>query len=136
MIINGKVTLGPGVSIYVGKNAKLIINNNTYITGESKIYCKNYIEIGENCAISFNVVIMDSDLHNIWIKDEIINKDKPVIIKNNVWIGCNVTILKGSIIDDGAIVGAGCIVNKYINSNCIAAGNPCRIIMDNIYKWR
>lgn len=136
LIINGRVTLGPGISIYVAKNAKLVINNNSYITGESKIYCKNYIEIGESCAISFNVVIMDSDLHNIYVEGERINVDSPVIIKDRVWIGCNTTILKGSFIESGSIIGAGSLVNKHIKSNCIAAGSPCKVIKENIEKWQ
>ncbi|WP_288894321.1 hypothetical protein [uncultured Alistipes sp.] len=52
----------------------------------------------------------------------------PVRIGNDVWIGTGVTILKGSQINDGAIVGASALVRSTIESNAIAVGTPAKIV--------
>ncbi|WP_405632940.1 acyltransferase [Pseudoalteromonas sp. Ld20] len=49
-------------------------------------------------------------------------------IENNVWIGANVTILKGVRIGTGVIIGAGSVVVNDIDDNCIAVGNPAKVI--------
>ena len=50
-------------------------------------------------------------------------------IGNNVFIGMNTTILKGTTIGDNVIIGAGSVVSKSIPNNCVAVGNRCRVIM-------
>ncbi|WP_394523274.1 DapH/DapD/GlmU-related protein [Lacrimispora sp. JR3] len=50
-------------------------------------------------------------------------------IENNVFIGMHTTILKGVHIGNNVIIGANSLVNKNIPDNCVAAGNPCRVIM-------
>ena len=55
----------------------------------------------------------------------------PVIIKDNVWIGANVTICPGVTIGENAIVGACTLVNKDIPAGATAVGVPCRIIEKN-----
>ena len=54
--------------------------------------------------------------------------DQDVIIESDVWIGCNVTILKGVTIGENSVIGAGSVVSGSIPANCIAAGNPCKVI--------
>lgn len=56
-----------------------------------------------------------------------IRKDAP-IIGNDVWIACNVVVLRGVTIGDGAVVGAGAVVTKDIPPYAIVVGNPCRVI--------
>lgn len=54
--------------------------------------------------------------------------DKPLHIGNDVWIGCNSTILRGVTIADGAIVGANSLVKHDVPAYAIVAGSPARII--------
>ena len=54
--------------------------------------------------------------------------DQDVVIEPDVWIGCNVTILKGVTIRHGAIVAAGSVVTKDIPPYAIVGGNPAKII--------
>jgi acetyltransferase-like isoleucine patch superfamily enzyme len=51
-----------------------------------------------------------------------------VKIGNNVWIGDKATILGGVTIGDNVIIGANSVVTHDVPSNCVAAGNPAKII--------
>ena len=53
---------------------------------------------------------------------------QPVVIGSNVWITYNCIILGGVTIGDNVIVGAGSVITRDIPSNCIASGNPCRVV--------
>ena len=53
---------------------------------------------------------------------------KAIEIGDNVFIGCNCLILKGAKIGDNSTIGAGSVVTGYIPDNCIAAGNPAKVI--------
>lgn len=54
--------------------------------------------------------------------------DKGITIESDVWIGVNTVILDGAHISEGAVIGAGSIVSKFIPPYCIAVGNPVKII--------
>lgn len=55
-------------------------------------------------------------------------ENKPVVIGNDVWIGANAIIMPGVRIGDGAIVGAGAVVIKDVDSYAVVAGVPARVI--------
>ena len=54
----------------------------------------------------------------------------PVVIKENVWIGSNVSILPGVTIGKNSVIGAGSVVTKNIPENVVAYGNPCKIVRE------
>ena len=54
--------------------------------------------------------------------------EKECIIGNDVWIGCNSTILRGVTIGDGVVIGANSLVNKSIPPYAIAVGTPAKVI--------
>jgi maltose O-acetyltransferase len=55
-------------------------------------------------------------------------KDQPITIEDDVWVGTRVTILPGVTVGKGSIIGAGAVVTKDVPPYCIAAGNPAKII--------
>lgn len=59
---------------------------------------------------------------------EMLGIAQPITIGNNVWIGGNSTVLMNVTIGDNCVIGAGSVVTKSIPANCIAYGNPCKII--------
>lgn len=124
-----------GCTVVVMNGGKLILGAHSYLNRNSTVVCSYNILIGENVAIAQNVIIRDSDIHHIIIEGAEQPNTAPIHIGNNVWIGTSATILKGVTIGDGAVVAAGSIVTKDVPSNCLVAGNPAKIIKQNI-KWR
>lgn len=74
---------------------------------------------------------MDSDFHDYYIDDKLVENTKEISIGDNVWIGNNVIILKGVNIGDNSIIAAGSIVNKDVSPNTIVGGNPIKILKSN-----
>ncbi|MBI2427228.1 MAG: acyltransferase [Ignavibacteriales bacterium] len=114
-----------GVRLEIGKGAVLRIGNGTYLNRNTLIVAETSIVIGKNCRIAWDVVIMDSDLHPIPGK---VMEIKPVVLEDDVWIGCRSIILKGVHIGSGAIIGAGSVVTKDVPANAIIGGVPAQVI--------
>lgn len=101
---------------------------------QEKLTIGNHVNIGGNCTI------YDTDAHPIDYLarrgGKIINLNDPnttvqcapVTIEDDVWIGANCIILKGVTIGARSVIGAGSVVTKSIPADCIAAGNPCKVI--------
>lgn len=88
------------------------------------------IEIGSHVLIGTRVSIMDSDFHAIAPDQRIkgIPKMGKVTIADNVWIGDQVTILKGTSIGKNSIVAAGAVVLGEFPANVIIGGVPAKVI--------
>lgn len=130
----GDLLLYEGVNIRVFKNAICSFGHHTYLNRSVSIDCTQEITIGDYCAISDNVQILDSDFHTITHDEKTSTMSKPVHIGNHVWIGRSAIILKGVTIGDGAIVGAGSVVTRDVPAKCLVAGNPARVIKENV-EW-
>ncbi len=53
---------------------------------------------------------------------------RPVTLGRNVWIGGGAILLPGVTVGDNAVVGAGSVVTRDVPANCLAVGNPARVI--------
>lgn len=117
----------------ISSPGKLTIGNNVWIGRNVSLYAESGIVIGNNVMLAKDVSLISAD-HSISdstkeIKDQGMTiKDTPIAIGNGVWIGEKATILKTVHVGDGAVIGAGSVVTKDIPKNCIAAGNPARMI--------
>lgn len=89
------------------------------------IGCAKQIIIGNNVRCGANTLITDTDWHS---NDPRTGPDEPIIIENNVWLGVNVTVLKGVTIGEGTIVGAGSIVTRTLPPGVSAAGIPAKVL--------
>lgn len=121
----------------VGNNCHLIIEKGTIIGKNSYLSVKEQglkLILGENTMISRNAKIMTSDGHDIFFDEKKINKGESIIVEENVWIADNVTILKGVKIGKNAVLGINSTITKDVPESSIAAGNPAKIIKENI-KW-
>ena len=111
------------------KGAYIKVGNNTRLNGVY-IHSQMGIEIGDNCVVASGVNIIDSNGHKVKSLNRTNERDipQPITIGNNVWIGLNSIILKGSIIGDNSIISAGSVVKGTYPNNVIISGNPAKII--------
>lgn len=107
------------------KEAEIRIGDNSGFSGVA-ISAANSIVIGRNVMIGANVTITDTDWHSVKAGGAV--KSENIMIGDNVWIGLNSTVLKGVEIGENSVIGAHSLVTRSIPSNCIAGGNPCKVI--------
>ena len=135
-LINKKIHNGHNVTIYPGVmfwgDGDILIGDNVNIGNNTIIYASKNggVSIGNNTNIAAQCYIIDMD-HGIE-KGSLIHNQRnsvmQVIIGEDCWLGANVTVLKGSIIEDGAVVGANALVKGIVPHNAIAVGSPAKTI--------
>lgn len=120
-----------GDNIYLG-NDIVIGMNCTFVDNQE-------IRIGDRVMIASNVQIYTAS-HPVSQKERLTADWKergttffrtyalPVVIEDSAWIGGGSIILPGVTVGEGSVIGAGSVVNRDIPANCVAAGNPCRVI--------
>ncbi len=157
-LIGGIPQIAGNLKIYLGNNVTLHavstfsackvyeapvlrIGNNVYTGYQTGIAVGNEVTIGNNVLMGNRISIFGYDLHPVdpilRRKGESPDKEdiKTVVIKDDVWVGSNVTILKGVEIGEAAVVAAGSVVTDDVPPFVIVAGNPATIvkkISDNI----
>jgi acetyltransferase-like isoleucine patch superfamily enzyme len=105
-------------------------------------YTRPYlVEIGKNCILTDGVILLThgydiSVLHEVF--GELFCSSGKVVLEGNNFIGVNTVILKGARVGRNSIIGACSVVTHDIPPNCVAAGNPCKVIMplEEYYKKR
>jgi len=138
LITNGtKVVFNFMNTLNIGQNAVFEVGHNFVANGQAEFNCRKRIRFGDDCLISVHTMFLDTDFHPIYHNELVINQDKEITIGHRVWIGCNVTILKGTSIGNDIVIGAGStLCGKYLDNNSIYTGNnPARKIKDNI-TWK
>ena len=144
--IGNHVSCYAGCSFAIGNNGSVAIGDFTLLNG-ALIMAEERIEIGSHCLVSWNVGIADSDFHPLEPAQRLIDaqalapfhkgrpprpklETRPVIIRDNVWIGMNAVILKGVMIGENSVIAAGAVVTKTVPANRVAAGNPAQIVRE------
>ena len=119
-----------GKHIFVGN--QVVINMNcTFVDN-------NIIEIGNNVLIASNVQLYTAT-HSTKVHERIMNDEEiktgicktyalPIKICDGAWIGGGSIVLPGVTIGKNSVIGAGSVVTRSIPDNCVAVGNPCRVI--------
>ncbi len=117
-----------GEAVYANFNLTMVDDANIYV--------------GDKVMFGPNVVIATAN-HPILpeLRAKGLQYNKEVRIGNNVWIGAGAVVVPGVTIGDNAVIGAGSIVVKDVPANCVAVGNPCRVIRevserDRVYFYR
>lgn len=123
LVLGRWVRFYQGVGIYLDSPvARVTVGDGTYVNRRTEITCKSAVTIGERCAISWDVLITDTDYHQLDGSDNV----APVTIGDRVWIGAKAIILKGVTVGDGAVVAAGSVVTSDVAPGTLVGGNPAR----------
>lgn len=104
----GKEQITRGNAVFRVEGGELTIGDKCFFNQNVSITCKKKIVIGDRCQIANNVVIVDHDHAGSENWGSYV--ETPVVIGNDVWIGANVVIMRGTTIGDKAVIGAGSIV--------------------------
>ena len=138
--IKGKIefrdnfTIGKGCRFDIGRNAIAIFEGG-YVNPNTIFVIMHGITVGRGCALSWGCQFIDEDFHSLGYSGESTSDSHKIVIGSHVWIGNNVTVLKGSVIPDGCVVAGGSVVNtRFHLKNALIAGTPARIIRENI-EW-
>jgi acetyltransferase-like isoleucine patch superfamily enzyme len=140
----GDIVIGDNVSIF-GKieigfatrfsdRPRLLIGDSTGIGGGCVFTIGKLIEIGRNCNLSGGIQIMDSNGHDTdpasrWNHLPPRPEDvRPVLIRDNVWIGKNCILFPGVKIGEGSVISAGSVVRSHVPPYSVVAGNPAKVL--------
>ncbi|MUK39046.1 sugar O-acetyltransferase [Aliivibrio fischeri] len=121
------VTIVPPFYCDMGKNIHFesggFLNAGVKILDLAPVFIGAYVQVGPNVVIS-------TAGHPFDLAERVlpIASANPIKIGDNVWIGANAVILDGVTIGDRSVIGAGSVVTKDIPPDCVAVGNPCRVI--------
>ena len=120
-----------------GKN--IFLDNDVIINMNCTFVDNKPIRIGNRVLIASNVQIYTSS-HPILPQERLVPDwrerrttffrtfARPIEIKDNVWIGGGCILLPGVTIGENSVIGAGSVVTSSVPGNCVAVGNPCRVI--------
>lgn len=130
--VGQRVTFQRGFHVYNG--AKYVsIDDDTELVdvlinaGDSE---KGRVEIGKSVFFGHGVKVISRghDYTKSGIARKLAITEKPIVIKNGVWIGTGVVILGGVTIGENAVVAAGSVVTKDVAANCIYGGVPAKLL--------
>lgn len=111
--------------------ASITIADDVGMTGATLV-AQTGITIGNRVFIGANSSIVDTDFHPLAAEkrnqDPAAGVSHPITIADDVFIGMNVLILKGSTIGAGSIIGAGSVVSGNVPEGVVVAGNPAQIL--------
>lgn len=116
-------------NVYLGKN--VCLGPNARISAvNAKFICKGHCAIAENLTVHTgnHARMIGVFVTDITEENKPKGYDKDVVVEEDVWIGCNVTLLAGITIGRGSTVAAGAIVNKSMPPYCICGGVPAKFI--------
>jgi acetyltransferase-like isoleucine patch superfamily enzyme len=113
------------VYIRAGLDGKVLVGDYCAINSFAKLFGHGRIEIDDYAQIGPGALITTTR-HDY--KESLAANFQAVKIGKWVWLGACSTVLAGITIGDRSIIGAGSIVTKDIPSNCVAVGNPARVI--------
>ena len=121
LCIGRKLKMHNGAKIRVRKGGKLEIGKNFGMSNGCVVTAYDHVKIGDNVMLGPNVLIYDQD-HDYRAEGGVAAmkfKTAPVTIGNNVWIGANSVVLRGTVIGNNCVIAAGCIVNSDVPDNTV-----------------
>ena len=119
--IEPNIFCGFGTNITAGDN--LFVNNDCVFVDPGEIIMGDNVMIGPQCGFY-------TANHPLDVEKRIAGFETahPIVIGDNVWLGGGVKVLPGVTIGKNSVIGAGSVVTRDVPENCLAYGNPCKVI--------
>lgn len=137
VIFNGRAKFHPGAKISVKGKGVMNLGERVSIGSCTKLVCTKSIEIGKDTQISWECQIFDTDFH--FLKNtnsgKIYDRQKNVVIGNDVFIGNRSTVGKGVILPMGSVVSCCSKVSGDFSnegSNLLIVGNPAKVVKKGV----
>ena len=127
----GDVSIGKGCRIWVGEGARCELED-CYISGNTLAFIRHGLTIGAGSAISWGCQFLDDDWNTVHYPNQRV-KPPQITIGRHVWIGSNVSLLKGVSVGDGCVVASGSVLTRSYPAGCLIGGNPARILRESIH---
>lgn len=121
IVLGNKNGTRRNVEFSVSNEGEIIIGDNCFFNNNCMIVSHKRITIGNGCSFGPNVMVYDHD-HDFRAENGLKSnkfKTTEISIGNNVWIGANSVILRGTVIEDNCVIAAGSIVKGHIKSGHI-----------------
>lgn len=115
-------TISVGDDVYIGPRACFMASNTSLIIGNKVMFGPGVTIMGGD----HNTSVVGKFMRDVHEKRP--ENDQPVTIEDDVWVCCNVTILKGVTIGRGSVIAAGALVTKDVPPYSIACGVPAKVI--------
>ena len=135
---NNRIELGNwstfnGTEIYVEQSGNVItVGDHAHFYGKVELAAMEgtSITIGQDCLCSSNIQMRTGDSHAVLdLSGRRINPSRDITLGDHVWVGRDVSILKGAEVASHCILGLGALVTgKFLQKNCTIAGNPAKVI--------
>jgi acetyltransferase-like isoleucine patch superfamily enzyme len=135
----GRQRLAIGSGVYLAERVRLVfegpagrieLGDDVFLNARAEIRARELVKIGAGTIVAFDAVVMDTNHHDL----EGSVTTAPTIIGEHVWIGARAMVLRGVTIGDGAVIAAGSIVTRDVPARALAAGNPARVIREEV-SW-
>ncbi len=140
----GDIVLGDNVTVdgkssfsfaaRYAESPRLVVGDNTRIGHGNTFTIGQEIRIGSHVLFANNVTVFDVSGHPVDPTQRYlgfpseIEKVRPVVIGDNVWLGTNSIILPGVTIGDNSVVAAGSVVRDSVPPNTVVSGNPAQVV--------
>lgn len=137
LILQGKAEFGHGAKISIGPKGTMTIGKSVTNTAEGTIICFNKVFIEDECAISWDTLITDTDFHSVenTKTHQVSLAYGEIHICKGAWIGTRSVVLKNTFIPEGCILAANSTACKqYTEKNSLLAGNPAMVKKSNVRK--
>ncbi len=132
IFVGRMINVSQGTKLISAKGGTLKIGDSVYFNRNNNVVCRGTIEIGNGCRFGPNVNIFDHD-HEYGLEGVTDNyKIGNISIGNNCWCGANVTILRGSVIGDGCVIGAGVVFKGQVPPHSLVYNNKDILVVKQI----